>query len=275
MRGLPFKFEFRVSSDTFRNPHRMGRPPGVFKADCWGRTPSGISHPSKKAIDRGEFGHARFPLATAFSSLHDAALECDFWKLVLRRKFFLEIPWSHGSLDAFIEASRAANEETDPTVRVYDESKWTLELQDFICDHQALLLQHRDAHKPEVDLDEWERVARKDGVRALLVWVQQMRDIARELESIPELDVKRAQSIITGLTSLRKFSDFSSPQFSPANKFLSELRMGAMLCEHLVDKVESRRRDLKSAWSSLLANRPPAISDTEPGTPLYYQSDVT
>lgn len=277
-RATPYHFRFSVSSDVFRDPSAYGRPPGVFNADCWGTTPQEGSHPHKPKVKHSEDPGtpARFPCATAFTSREQAALECDFWKLVLRKRYYLEIPWSHGTYEAFIEAANCA--QRDVLAELADQSKWTHELLDFIDQHQSKLLQHRDAHKPELDLDEWEREAKRISCRSLFNWVQQVRYAQQELDSVP--DVSRLESAANSLSSLRKYRPFECPrsfclhsEFVNANNGLLSLAAFAAECDNLVMATEEKRRELKASLANLIKNRPAAIPDCEPGTELTYTSD--
>lgn len=275
-KACPFHFRFAVSSDTFKQPGVMGRPPGVFNADCYGITPQDPSDTRMRVkLSEDPNTAQRFPLATAFASREEAAVECDFWKLVLRRKFFLEIPWSHGTYEEFVAAAPY-----DVVSRLNDESQWSHELLDFINEHHAMLHDHRSDHKPEVDLDEWERVAQKDGVRALFVWVQQVRALQASLAAVP--DTSRLQTLSKSLNKLRgirppkvaKGSEYGARVNALFNA-VSSIALSASQCDDLIFDIELKRRELKAALALSLNNRPPAIPDTEPGAPLYYQSEVT
>lgn len=278
-RGTPYHFRFSVSSDVFRDPSVFGRPAGVFNCDCWGYTLQDPSETRTKVkLSEDPNTKERFPLATAFTSREEAAVECDFWKLVLRHKYFLAIPWSHGTQEAFFEAAQSA--QRDVLAELNDEKRWSHELLDFINEHHSLLHKHRDAHKPELDLDEWERSARKLPSRALFAWVQQVRGAQHELETLP--DVSRLQALVNSLSSLRKYRPFECAKgsefrdgFDAVNAGLISLSAFADRCEQVISAEEDKRRELKSALAALIKNRPPAIPDTDSGEEMHYQSNVT
>ena len=281
--NTPHHFRFSVSSDVFKDPSVFGRPVGVFNADCYGYTPQDPSDTRMRVkLSEDSNTKRRFPLATGFKDKAEAAVECDFWKLVLRRKYFLEIPWSHGTYEAFIEAAHFA--QRDPLAELEDESRWTHELVDFINEHQAKLLQHRDAHKPELDLDEWEKAAKKLPSRALFVWVQQVRAAQRELEQF-EANTRgmedRLKTLLKYYTSIR---DARKPECL-AGKFAGRV-MGlntviqSGIQAHssisgLLQDMDKEQAQLESALNTLTNSRPPAIPDSDSGTPMHYQSNVS
>jgi len=259
---------------VFRDPSVFGRPAGVFNADCYGYTPQDPSDTRMKVkLSEDPNTKRRFPLATGFKDKNEAAIECDFWKLVLRKKYFLEIPWSHGTYEAFLEAAQFA--QRDPIAELEDESRWTHELLDFLSEHLCLLHKHRDAHKPELDLDEWERAAKKLPSRALVVWVQRVQAAQRELDSLP--DVGRLKAMVNSLSAVRRYRPFESNVFSSVNKGLLSLARFATECDTLVSDLENKKREMKTALAALISLRPPAIpdSDSDSGTPMHYQSDVS
>jgi len=280
-RGTPYHFRFSVSSDVFRDPTTFGRPAGVFNADCWGKTPQDPNETRMKVkLAEAPNTASRFPLAKAFTSREEAAIECDFWKLVLRRRFFLDIPWTHGTREAFLEAASFA--QRDVMAELDNESSWSHELLDFVNEHQSLLLKNRDAKKPELDLEEWEREAKRLPSRALFTWVQQVRAAQRELEMLP--DATRLQAIVNGLSALRKYRPLDyNPRVTKFSKSLGEVNSGlvslanyAKMCENLFLDLEDHRRNMKSALRSIVAARPPAVPDTDTSDkPLHYQSNVS
>lgn len=266
-------FRFSVSSDVFKQPGVMGRPKGVFNADCHGYTPQGLEIPGdvRPNIRQDEDPNTpqRFPRATSFADHQEAAIECDFWKLVLRRRFYLEIPWSHDSYEGFIEA--ANNAQRDPVADVLDESKWTHELVDFINQHQTKLLEHRDAHKPEVDLDQWEQQARNTGDHRIKTWV----DIAREYEKdlakftavFSDRKLNQIRNLVNCLTGAAK-TDMPEHQknrsdFSEDANRLRELVQQAVSMQYEAEKIFERlddtKRELTRSLKRHLETRPSSV----------------
>lgn len=274
--NTPYHFRFSVSSDVFRDPESFGRPAGVFNADCWGTTPQDPNE-TRTAIKRSEDPNtaARFPLATCFSTRAAAALECDFWKLVLRKKYFLEIPWSHESLEAYLEASQLAQEEY-PLNRLEDESTWSHELLDFINEHLSELHKHREAHKPEVDLDEWARVARKEEDHALRAWVEAAREAQSDLE---KHSARFSERLLNQLRQLEKklsaVCELDRPYPTQRDRFLDRVgalsvKVGSVSPLHqesltLLTEIEEQGRALKLALERALKSRPPVTY--KPKTP--------
>jgi hypothetical protein len=257
----PYHFRFSVGSRVFRDPCAFGRPVGVFNADCYGVTAQNPQE-TRVCVDRDEDTNtsARFPLADSFTKREQAAIECDFWKLVLRRKYFLEIPWSHSSFEAYLEAARNAQQE--PLQRLEDESQWSHELLDFINEHQAKLLQHRDAHKPDLDLDEWARVARVKGDHRLKTWVEQIRDIQKDLDALPDTDkLVKAHKHLSHLRGIQlpdcaRNSDFFE-SLSAIRKGLGELSFSlASECGRALQNIEERRRKLEAQLLHFKNSRP-------------------
>lgn len=260
-RKTPWHFRFSVTSPIFKDPEHFGRPVGVFNADCWGVTEQDPNDTATRVkLSEDPNTARRFPLASAFASREACALECDFWKLVLRRKFFLEIPWSHASQDEFLyEADLACQ---SPMVRLHDESQWSHELLDFINEHQSLLFRHRDAYKPELDLDEYERVAKEKDNWQLRTWVECMRLIQADLAALP--DDKR----LRGLSKhLRVFQGVRLPPCpaadSPFHRSFAELSTALMVasgaghaCDRLVDQIAEARRRLEAALREQISQRP-------------------
>jgi len=278
--ATPFHFRFSVSSDVFRDPSAFGRPVGVFNADCYGFTPQDPGDTRMKVkLSEDPNTSRRFPCASAFVTREEAALECDFWKLVLRRKYFLELPWSHETLEAFLEASQLANHQ-HPLERLEDESKWSHELLDFINEHLSMLHKHRDAHKPELDLDEWEKTAKRLPSRALFVWVQQVRAAQQSLDALPATE--RLYSLSKSISHLRamRLPDYNSKSefhydLSTLAQAIGSSFHAAGICDRLIADIEDKRRERKAALATLIKNRPAAIPDTDSGTPLHYQSNVS
>jgi hypothetical protein len=271
-----------VSSDVFRVPDRPGRPPGVFNADCWGTTPQDPNEP-RVLVKQSEEPNtaARFPMATAFTSRAQAALECDFWKLVLRRHYYLEIPWSHGTIEAYLEAAQMACV-PHPLERLKDESQWTHELLDFIAQHQSQLFQHRDAHKPELDLDGFERWARENYSYTMMGWVHHVRSLQNDLSSLPKQDrLHTLSKHLTHLSGCRLPESSSNPVFA---RRLSALATGisataglANDCDTLIIELEDERRRITYDLKKLIESRPPMIADpnVDKTQPFYFQGDVS
>lgn len=285
----PYHFRFAVSSAVFKDPMLLGRPAGVFRADCWGVTP--VSCPDRDAlfnspsfagkrdlVDEGFEPNtaARFPRSCSFQTKEEAALECDFWKLVLLKRFFLEIPFSHGSLSEYIEAARVTPGLMDPYVRLNDENQWSHELLDFIAQHREKLWQHRDANKPELDLDAFESWAREHNDRDLLVWVACIRDAQKSLE---QFSGSNPESTVVGrLQTVLKYLDhvldartpearYGSRFFSRLNQFsnsLQSLRSVRDAAVTLLTDIESERQRLKTELNTLVSNRPPPTPSNEP-----------
>jgi len=262
-RKTPWHFRFSVTSPIFKDPEHFGRPIGVFNADCWGVTEQDTSNAdatTRVKLSEDPNTARRFPLASAFTSREACALECDFWKLVLRRKFFLEIPWSHASQDEFLfEADLACQ---NPMVRLHDESQWSHELLDFINEHQSLLFRHRDAYKPELDLDEYERVAKEKDNWQLRTWVECMRLIQSDLAALP--DDKRLRALSKHLNVFQGVRmPPCPPADSPFHRSFAELSNALMFaagaghaCGRLIDQIAEERRRLEAALREQISQRP-------------------
>jgi hypothetical protein len=272
----PYHFRFSISSDVFRQSNGPGRPAGVFNADCYGITPQ---DPNEKRtlvkLSEDPNTAKRFPLATAFTSREQAALECDFWKLVLARKFFLIIPFSHGTEKEYVDAARMAMQE--PYDRLEDEKQWSHELLDFINEHSAQLYQHRDAHKPELDLDEWMRVAKSRNNWQLGLWVAQVKNAQAELAAIPNTDalvtLARSLSRIStkGIPTLDRRSEFSSVFAGIHNGVLNTAAL-LIECEDATKAVERARRKAEATLANLINSRPSA--DLTSDQPMVFQADA-
>lgn len=274
--ATPFHFRFQVSSPVLRDPSVFGRPVGLFNSDCYGITPQDVNDTRMKVKLSEEPNTAkRFPLATAFLSRQEAALECDFWKLVLRRKFYLEIPWSHGTFEAYLEAAQFAQQ--NPLERLADEKQWSHELLDFINEHSALLYQHRDLSKPELDLDEWERVAKEKGNRKLLVWVHEVRAVQAKIEELPTTD--RLMSLAKHLNHLRGCrvpdcgvrSEYAA-DFNAIMQSIAGVLVQANKCETLAFSINNRKHQLELMLMDLINNRPSV--ECESGESTNYQSEA-
>jgi len=271
--GSKSHFRFSVSSDVFKQPGVMGRPKGVFNAECHGYTPQGLDIPGDNRPnirqDEDPGTPQRFPRATSFADPEEAAIECDFWKLVLRRKFYLEIPWSHDSYEAFIEAARGV--QRDPIAELADESKWTHELVDFINQHLTKLLEHRDAHKPAVDLDEWEQRARTTGDHRIKAWVEIARELEKDLSKFnavfSDRKLKQLQNLVNCLIGAAKTempehqrnrSDFSED----ANRLRDLIQQSVSMqfeAEKIFERLDDKKRELTRALKRHLETRPSTV----------------
>jgi hypothetical protein len=268
--GCRFMFSFSASSPHLRDPDSgPGRPKGVFNAECWGTTvasdPAYRGH-VKPFVDRDhEQGADRFPLADSFTTREEAALECDFWKLILQKKYYLTLPYSHGSLQAFLDA--AMSKGLDPLHRLTDEYLWTEELNDFLSAHSVLLDQHREAAKPDFDLDDFESWGKKNNSIRIVHWCGDVRRAQRELESFsssnPGMEIKRLrifQKRVRELVSGTCVPNFASLMESlEAKHKIEELRYLIKKSEQCELLLINRKLELERALEQLMSNRPPLI----------------
>lgn len=259
----PYHFRFSVGSDVFRDPSAFGRPVGVFNADCYGITPQDASDERTKVkISEDPNTARRFPCATAFTTREAAAIEGDFWKLVLRRQYYLEIPWSHATYEDFIYAAEQA--QRDPVAELDDETKWSHELLDFIDQHQSQLLAHRDAHKPEVDLDQWMKIAKATNNHKLRTWVEQVRSAQDDLESFYASMSGKTEAQLARLSKKLDVDNVQVPtknyvfgaRVSGLNK---NVRATKAECDLLLSDIIATRTGLTNNLSKLLNERPPML----------------
>jgi len=256
---------------------RQGRPVSVFKADCWGYTiPSEVKEQlAKRGLqhcvneDSGPNTASRFPVSTSFTTKEECALECDFWKLVLLKKFFLSIPFSHGSVEEYLSAAEMAQQ--TPLERLENDDAWGAELHDFIEQHRAQLWQHRDLNKPELDLDAFEKHAREKDDWRLRSWVEGVREAQKDLEqfnrSTPGSLVERIETTHKYFCSAASARVPQCRSGSPFAARLNEYNNAVAVAvvsvrdkgEKLIQEIEKERARLTAALEKLTNERPPSL----------------
>lgn len=110
------RWGFRFGLPSLVKPTHRGRPASSVKAACFSVS--------------GSF----------FWSSHEAALECDFWKLVLARNYGIDHEFSFGTYDNFALAFMAKHS-VDVEARVSDFSSFSHELQEFLSEHEDVLFE--------------------------------------------------------------------------------------------------------------------------------------
>lgn len=210
-------------------------------------------------IDRGfEKGGQRFPRADAFSSMEAAALECDFWKLVLLKRFFLVIPFSHGSLSEYLDAATQAGR--NPLADYSEETAWSEELKDFIACHNEKLAQHREVNKPKIDLDGLEVLAKSPGNYngELYLWVLRMREAQEQLAQFeatqPGQEIERLRTLIKYITLLVEAR--MPERHADIVASVQSLRPTLKLCIDELRLLEDKKHSLELALETLKSITP-------------------